>query len=175
MLQVEDDPAERDAAARAKAVTSLASVAHELYTPKQLPPPARQNGGTAGQQEYPVAENAAGDLERAVLPTLLSAIQDYSTDNRYIGFFGRSSKPEAAQVRELHVCAQVCVHTFVHACADELVDVMEKQKWAPSILQCMNSKMLLSCFQKVSLTVSTPCSEQSIMILGVRVCAYILC
>ena len=115
-MQVEANAVQRDASARAQAASSLAKVACELYTPAQPASDSasadsasphdeshvatvRENGTASGtvpavssttqQRDFASSTAPASILLTAVIQPLLTAMHDYSTDNRCAqGFSG---------------------------------------------------------------------------------------
>lgn len=69
-LQVEADPGERDAETRVAAVKALAAVAQKLFAQPAEPQQSSQHSGRI--------------MPGHVIEPLLTAMEDYSTDNRSV-------------------------------------------------------------------------------------------
>ena len=85
-VQVEEDPDERDAETRVAAVKALAAVAQKLFAAI-----AHQAQNAKSDQDK---TQAAAAVQDHVIKPLLTAMEDYSTDNRSVKHW--SGQPETA-------------------------------------------------------------------------------
>ena len=122
LLQVEDDPDERDAETRVAAVKALALVAQKLFGGNSKDSTqAVDDSQSAARDSSPAADHhrqaadasvhpdpaAAVCLRKHVLQALLTAVEDYSTDNRSDSGFGSAALCCTAMLSESR---QVCSH-----------------------------------------------------------------